>query len=39
MSLRVAGIATILGMIVGIPLGAWLALKRFRGWGFGGHAC
>jgi tungstate transport system permease protein len=33
MSIRVAGIATIIGMIVGIPLGAWLGLKRFRGWG------
>ena len=33
MSLKVAGIATILGMIVGIPLGAWLGLKRFWGWG------
>lgn len=33
MSLQVAGIATLLGMIVGIPLGTWLALKKFRGWG------
>lgn len=33
MSIRVAGVATILGMIVGIPLGTWLALKRFWGWG------
>ena len=33
MSLQVAGIATVLGMIVGIPLGTWLALKKFRGWG------
>jgi tungstate transport system permease protein len=33
MSLEVAGIATILGMSVGVPLGTWLALKRFRGWG------
>jgi tungstate transport system permease protein len=33
MSIRVAGMATILGMIVGIPLGSWLALKRFWGWG------
>jgi len=33
MSLQVAGIATILGMIVGIPLGTWLAMKKFRGWG------
>jgi len=33
MSLQVAGIATILGMLVGIPLGTLLALKKFRGWG------
>lgn len=33
MSVRVAGTATIFGMLVGIPLGAWLALKRFWGWG------
>lgn len=33
MSLRVAGTATIFGMVVGIPLGAWLALRRFWGWG------
>lgn len=33
MSLRVAGTATLLGMAVGIPIGAWLALKRFWGWG------
>lgn len=32
MSLRVAGLATISGMIVGIPLGTWLALKKFWGW-------
>ncbi len=32
MSLRVAGLATLLGMIVGIPLGAWLAMKKFWGW-------
>ena len=32
MSVRVAGIATALGMVVGIPLGAWLALRRFWGW-------
>lgn len=31
-SLQVSGTATILGMLVGVPLGAWLALKRFRGW-------
>src|SRR3990172_1309088 len=33
MSLRVAGTATILGMIVGIPIGSWLAIKKFWGWG------
>jgi tungstate transport system permease protein len=33
MSVQVAGAATLLGMVVGIPLGTWLALKRFWGWG------
>jgi tungstate transport system permease protein len=33
MSIRVAGIATVLGMIIGIPVGAYLGLKRFWGWG------
>jgi len=33
MSLQVAGIATLIGMVVGIPLGAYLGLKRFWGWG------
>ena len=33
MSIRVAGTATLFGMIVGIPIGSWLALKRFWGWG------
>lgn len=33
MSLRVAGTATIFGMIVGIPIGSWLAMRRFWGWG------
>lgn len=33
MSIRVAGTATIFGMIVGIPLGSWLALRHFWGWG------
>jgi tungstate transport system permease protein len=33
MSLRVSGIATLFGMGVGIPIGAWLALRRFWGWG------
>jgi tungstate transport system permease protein len=33
MSIRVAGLATVFGMIVGIPVGAWLAMRRFWGWG------
>ena len=33
MSLRVAGTATLFGIVVGIPLGARLALRRFWGWG------
>jgi tungstate transport system permease protein len=33
MSIRVAGTATIFGMVVGIPLGSWLGIKRFWGWG------
>jgi tungstate transport system permease protein len=33
MSLRVAGTATLFGMVVGIPIGSWLALRRFWGWG------
>ncbi len=33
MSIRVAGTATIFGMVIGIPLGAWLGIKRVRGWG------
>ncbi len=33
MSLRVSGTATIIGMVVGIPIGAWLAMKKFWGWG------
>ena len=33
MSIRVAGTATIFGMIVGIPIGTWLAIRRFWGWG------
>jgi tungstate transport system permease protein len=33
MSIRVAGVATIFGIIVGIPIGSWLALRRFWGWG------
>lgn len=34
MSLRVSGTATIIGMVVGVPLGAWLALRRFWSWSF-----
>ncbi|MCX8031801.1 MAG: ABC transporter permease [Thermoleophilia bacterium] len=33
MSIQVAGLATITGMAVGIPLGTWLGIKKFRGWG------
>jgi tungstate transport system permease protein len=33
MSLRVAGTATLAGMVLGIPVGSWLALRRFWGWG------
>jgi tungstate transport system permease protein len=33
MSIRVAGTATIFGMLVGIPIGTWLAIRRFWGWG------
>ena len=33
MSLRVSGTATIAGMVVGIPIGSWLALRKFWGWG------
>jgi tungstate transport system permease protein len=32
MSLRVSGVATLAGLIVGIPIGTWLGMKRFRGW-------
>lgn len=33
MSMRVAGVATALGMVVGVPLGAWLGMRKFPGWG------
>jgi tungstate transport system permease protein len=33
MSLEVAGIATVIGLIIGIPVGACLGLKKFWGWG------
>jgi len=33
MSLRTSGIALLLGTIIGIPIGAWLGLSRFRGRG------
>ena len=33
MSLRVSGIATVIGMIIGIPAGTFLALRHFIGWG------
>lgn len=32
MSLRVSGVATLIGLVIGIPLGTLLGLKRFRGW-------
>ena len=32
MSLRVAGTATLAGMVLGIPIGSWLALRHFWGW-------
>ncbi len=32
MSIKVAGSATLIGMVVGVPLGTWLALRRFWGW-------
>jgi tungstate transport system permease protein len=31
MSLRTSGIALLLGTIIGIPIGSWLGLSRFRG--------
>ncbi|MFH0916363.1 MAG: ABC transporter permease [bacterium] len=31
MSLRTSGIAVLLGMMIGIPIGSWLGLSRFRG--------
>jgi tungstate transport system permease protein len=31
LSLRVSGIATLIAVLVGIPLGAFIALRRFRG--------
>ncbi len=31
MSLRTSGIALLLGTIIGVPIGSWLGLSRFRG--------
>ena len=31
LSLRVSGTATIIAVLIGIPLGAWIGLRRFRG--------
>jgi tungstate transport system permease protein len=33
LTLRVSGTATLIAVIVGIPLGTWLAVSRFRGRG------
>ena len=32
MSLRVSGLATLISLFIGVPVGTWLGLKRFRGW-------
>lgn len=34
LSLRVSSIATIISLLIGLPLGTWLALKKFRSRGF-----
>ncbi len=34
LSLKVSGLATILSLFIGLPLGTWLALGRFTGRGF-----
>jgi tungstate transport system permease protein len=34
LSLQVSGLATLLSLLVGMPLGTWLALSSFRGRGF-----
>jgi tungstate transport system permease protein len=34
LSLQVSGLATLISLVIGLPLGTWLALGRFRGRGF-----
>ncbi len=34
LSLKVSGLATAISLVIGLPLGTWLALGRFRGRGF-----
>lgn len=34
LSLRVSGLATLISLVIGLPLGTWLALGRFRGRSF-----
>jgi tungstate transport system permease protein len=34
LSLKVSGLATAISLFIGLPLGTWLALGRFRGRGF-----
>jgi len=34
LSLKVSGLATVLSLLIGLPLGTWLALGRFHGRGF-----
>ncbi|MGB2910953.1 MAG: ABC transporter permease [Anaerolineales bacterium] len=34
LSLKVSGLATILSLFIGLPLGTWLALRKFTGRGF-----
>ena len=34
LSLKVSGLATAISLLIGLPLGTWLALSRFRGRGF-----
>ena len=34
LSLKVSGLATILSLFIGLPLGTWLALGKFTGRGF-----
>lgn len=34
LTLKVSGVATAISLIIGLPLGTWLALRRFSGQGF-----